>query len=408
MESMDRIKTIRGYEILNAKGNPTVEVEVVTEKGHEGVASVPAGTSTGSYEAFVLIDHEERFSGKGVRKAVRNVNEIIAPALIGQTLDSIEKVDRIMLELDGTDNKSNLGANAILPVSVACAKVRAKAMGLPLYATLTDRKKFRIPNIIATVIAGGEFGVSGLEFEDYLYIFHDFDHFIDQLEALIILRRELENKLKRKYGSFPEDGGALAAPIKTTEEAFNTMLEVAAENKYADKVGLGLDVAASELLENSGKYKVGAGALTREELARYYEKLCQDYPLEYLEDGFHEDDIEGFNLIQKFPGHIQNVGDDLFTSNISRLEMYGKSANGLLLKVNQIGSVSEAIKAAEYANANGIDVTVSLRSGETADDFIADLAVAVGARQIKLGSPVRLERNVKYNRLLKIASEIEK
>lgn len=405
----DTIKSIKAYEILNAKGNPTVEVEIQSKQGFEAIASVPSGTSTGSYEAFVLTDNEKRFYGKGMRKAVNNVNNIIAPALIGKYLENLSDIDRFLLDLDGTPNKSKLGANAILPVSVACAKVIAKSMNRPLYTILSERKEFSIPNIIATVIAGGKHGVSGLEFEDYLYIFHDFPKFSDQLEALVILRKELEKVLIKEYGLFPEDGGALAAPIKSSEEAFKIMLQVIHEQKYDEQVSLGLDVAASELMDiKNNKYKIGQGTLTNKELNAYYLMLAQKYPLDYLEDGFHEDDVEGFALLQKSSIPIQNVGDDLYTSNITRLKKYYKYANGLLLKINQIGTVTEAIDASNFAQSKGMDVTVSLRSGETNDDFIADLAVAIGAKQIKLGSPVRLERNVKYNRLLKIEAELNK
>ena len=403
----DRIKSIEAYEILNAKGNPTVAVTMKSENGAEATASVPAGTSTGTNEAFVLTDHEARYQGKGVRKAVGNVSDIIAPALIGHEISSIEEIDGIMLELDGTKNKSRLGANAILPVSVAFAKVRAKSLGKSLYATLTDRNHYAIPNIIATVIAGGEFGVSGLEFEDYLYIFHEFDSFSDQLEALVKLRKSLEKNITELYGPCMEDGGAIAAPVESTDKAFTIMMDTARQEGYEGKVGLGLDVAASELYDRqSDRYKVGKGMLDRKGLASYYRELCTRHPLEYIEDGFDENDEEGFCLIRDFPFPCQNVGDDLFTSNITFLEKYHRCANGLLLKINQIGTVSEAIKAAAYAQSKGMDVTVSLRSGETDDDFIADLAVAVGAKQIKLGSPVRMERNVKYNRLLRIANEL--
>lgn len=404
---MDRIKNIKAYEILNAKGNPTIESVVETTSGITASASVPSGTSTGKYEAYELHDGGERYDGKGVRKAVDNVNSIIAEKLRGMSLDSIENVDNVMIEIDGTENKSYLGANAILSVSVAVAKARAMVQKVPLYRSLTNRENLFIPDVIATVISGGEFSPSGLDFEDYLYILHDFRHFPDELEALVMMRKKLEKNLKRKYGSFPEDGGALAAPIETTEEAFEMMLSTAEECGYRDNVLLGLDVAASELFDsNTKKYKVRNG-MNAEELATYYDDLIRSYPLTYIEDGFDEDDIEGFRLLTKYGKTIQNVGDDLFTSNVKRLEAYHGAANGLLLKINQIGTVSEAIAAADYAQKAGMDVTVSLRSGETADDFIADLAVAVGARQIKLGSPVRAERNAKYNRLLRISEELE-
>ena len=405
---MDKIKNIKAFEILNAKGNPTVEVELTTEEGYVATASVPSGTSTGSYEAYVLNDGESRYGGKGVRKAVDNVNSIIAPALCGHNLDSQEEIDNMMIQLDGTFNKARLGANSILPVSVAFAKARALSMREPLYANLVKKDRYVLPDVIATMVSGGEFSPSGLDFEDYLYIFHSFPSFDKQMEAIVKLRKSLEKELVGRYGAFPEDGGALAPPLSSTEEAFEVMLKVRDSLDLSDNVTLGLDVAASELYESEEKKYRCKGLMDSKTLAGYYRELIDKYPLTYVEDGFDEDDIEGFRYFsQLLPPAIQNVGDDLFTSNIGRLEAYSSVANGLLLKINQIGSVSEAIKAANYAKEHGMDVTVSLRSGETCDNFIADLAVAIGAKQIKLGSPVRAERNAKYNRLLRIAEELE-
>ena len=401
------IKRITGREILNAKGNPTVEVEVETTTGEISVASVPSGTSTGSYEAFVLNDGGSRYEGKGTRSAASHVSKEIHEALIGKSIDDLARLDRIMIELDGTENKSRLGANAILPVSVAIAKVRALSQRKPLYRSLVEKDTYRVPNVIATMIAGGAFSTSGLEFEDYLYIFDGFDKFEYQMEAIVAVRKQLEKRLKAKYGDVLEDGGALAPPLHSSSEAFEFMLSAAKDCGIEGHITLGLDVAASELFDGSCQlYRVNGG-LSREDLCDYYCKLAKDYPLTYLEDGFGEDDIIGFDLLMKRLPNIQIVGDDLFTSNLSRMQKYHRSANGLLLKINQIGTVSEALDAAKFSEEKGIDVTVSLRSGETTDDFIADLSVAVSSRQIKLGSPVRAERNVKYNRLLRIASELE-
>lgn len=405
---MDRIKNLKAYEILNAKGNPTVEAVVETESGIIAAGSVPSGTSTGKYEAYELHDGGTRYGGRGVRKAVENVNSEIAGILRGMSIANLEDIDNAMIELDGTENKSRLGANAILAVSVAAAKARAAALGLPVYRSLSEKSNFSIPDVIATVISGGEFSPSGLDFEDYLYILHDFCNFSEELEALVIMRKQLEKNLVKKYGVFPEDGGALAAPIQSTEEAFDIMLSTADECGFKKNVSLGLDVAASELFDIDTKiYKV-KGGMKADALAGYYDELIADYPLTYIEDGFNEDDTDGFRLLTKYGNRIQNVGDDLFTSNVKRLESYHDVANGLLLKINQIGTVTEAIAAANYAQREGMDVTVSLRSGETTDDFIADLSVAIGAKQIKLGSPVRAERNAKYNRLLRIAEELER
>ncbi|MDY4610551.1 MAG: phosphopyruvate hydratase [Sphaerochaetaceae bacterium] len=400
----DRIKKITGREILNAKGSPTVEAELVTENGFVAVASVPSGTSTGTYEAYALYDGGTRYDGKGTRKACANINGAINDLLKGKTLENQEALDTMMTDLDGTSNKSNLGANAILAVSVAIAKARALSQGKQTFETLTDAKTYKIPHVIATVIAGGAFGLSGLEFEDYLYILHGFDFFSDQLEAIVRLRKQLGKNLEKMFGTVPEDGGALAAPLHSSDEAFDIMLQTAKECGYEKQVDLGIDAAISEQFDQEKKnYHVQAG-MTSEELCAYYVSLATKYPLTYLEDCFDENDFDGFELLGKALPNVQNVGDDLFASNIKRLEAYHKVANGLLLKINQIGTVSEAIAAANYAKNHGLDVTVSLRSGETTDDFIADLSVALSTRQIKLGSPVRAERNMKYNRLQYIAT----
>ncbi|MCI6673008.1 MAG: phosphopyruvate hydratase [Spirochaetaceae bacterium] len=400
----DTIKRITGREILNAKGNPTVEAQVETASGYVAVASVPSGTSTGSYEAKALFDGGKRYGGKGCLQAASHVSNEINEALAGKSLESQSALDQVMIELDGTQDKSRLGANAILAASVAIAKARALSLHKQTYETLTEAKSYKIPDVIATMVAGGVFGVSGLEFEDYLYIFHGFEKFSDQLEAIVTLRKQLEKNLIKTYGSFPEDGGALAPPLKSTGEAFEVMLETARQCGYEDHVTLGIDAAISEQYDKkTGLYAVKQG-MDRAQLCAYYVELAKKYPLTYLEDCFDEDDIEGFRMLKEALPSVQNVGDDLFTSNIKRLEAYHEAANGLLLKVNQIGTVSEAILAAQYAQTHGMDVTVSLRSGETTDDFIADLSVALSTKQIKLGSPVRAERNVKYNRLQYIAT----
>jgi len=400
----DWIKKITGREILNAKGSPTVEAELLTENGFVSVASVPSGTSIGTYEAYALYDGGQRYDGKGTQKACSHITRAINGLLKGKSLENQEELDNLMNKLDGTPNKSNLGANAILAVSVAIAKARALSQGKYTFETLTDAKSYKIPNVIATVIAGGIFGLSGLEFEDYLYILHDFGCFADQLEAIVRLRKKLGKNLEKIYGTVPEDGGALAAPLKSSDEAFDIMLQTAKECGYEKNVDLGIDAAISEQFDKTTKlYHVQKG-MSSQELCAYYIALATKYPLTYLEDCFDENDFDGFALLKKTLPNVQNVGDDLFTSNIKRLEAHHDVANGLLLKINQIGTVSEAIAAAKYAKNHGLDVTVSLRSGETTDDFIADLSVALSARQIKLGSPVRAERNVKYNRLQYIAT----
>ena len=407
----DYIQTIRGREILNANGKPTVEAELETQNGIRTVASVPSGTSRGKYEAHELYDGGTRFDGFGTRKAAGNITDIISKALKGVDITKQEEIDRIMCELDGTPNKEQLGGNAILAVSVAAMRAGAVASNLPLYQYVSQGKRLvRMPDIVAPVMSGGVFSGSGMEFEDYMYVFHSFERFPDELEALVHLRRSLERRLRAKYGNFPEDGGALAAPCKSTAEAFIWMLDTAAEEGYDSRVSLGLDVAASELLvHDSEKYTLGCHrTFTANQLLNYYTELCSKYPLMLIEDGFDQDDFGSFARLKKQQPAIQIVGDDLFVTNPERLKMGIKqdSANSLLLKINQVGTVTEALQANDLARENGYDVIVSLRSGETPDDFIADLAVGIGARQVKLGSPVRAERNTKYNRLLKIYQEL--
>jgi len=403
----DSIERITGREILNANGKPTVEAIVETKNHIIAVASVPSGTSTGTYEAYELYDGGKRYDGKGTRVASAHVSNEINNALKGMSLEDPAELDKKLIVLDGTTNKSRLGANAILATSVALHKANALTNSKPVYKSLIPQKTtFRVPDIIATVISGGAFSPSGLEFEDYLYILSGFDTFADELEALVTLRKTLEKKLKSRFGEFPEDGGALAAPLETTRKAFDVMLEVVKECGYEKNISLGLDVAASEFFDvDKSMYEFGNG-MDRVQLCEYYFGLCREYPLTLIEDGFSEDDGEGFALLKKLRPDVQVVGDDLFVSNIERLKKYAPCANGLLLKINQIGTVTEAIDAANFAKESGLDIIVSLRSGETTDDFIADLSVALSARQIKLGSPVRAERNVKYNRLLQISEEL--
>lgn len=408
----DYIKEIKGMEILNANGKPTVEAEIVTTQGIRMVASVPSGTSTGKYEAHELYDGGSRYGGYGTKTAAQNISTEINRVLKGVDITKQDEIDQIMCELDGTPNKEKIGGNAILAVSVAAARAGAAASNMPLYRYISQEKRqMRMPDIIATVIAGGAFSDSGMEFEDYMYVFRDFEDFSEELEALVTLRKRLEQRLREQYGKILEDGGALAAPCKTTKEAFQWMMDTAREAGYEKQVTLGLDVAASELFQpETGEYKlINNKIYSKEALLTYYKKLCGQFPLTLIEDGFDQDDFDGFAQLKKEITGIQVVGDDLFVTNTKRLQMgiQHNSANALLLKINQIGTVTEAIQANDLATVNGYDVIVSLRSGETSDDFIADLAVGIGARQIKLGSPVRAERNAKYNRLLKINEEIK-
>lgn len=404
-----KIEQIYAREILNSRGKPTVEVEMTCTNGLTVAASVPSGTSTGKYEALEIYDGGSRYHGKGTRKAVENVNQILAPAVIGMDVTDQRKIDRRLIELDGTKQKSRLGGNAILGVSLVAARAGALALGLPLYRYLGGLSATRLPNVMSTVISGGAFSPSGLEFEDYLYVLDGFSSFHDQMEAISDMRALLQKRCAEKYGVIAEDGGALAPPMSSTEEAFETMLSVARQVGCEKHVFLGLDVAANELFDaQKSCYNMKSGCMEAERLIEYYQQLCRNYPLLYIEDAFHEDDWLHFSQLTSLLPEKQIVGDDLFATNDERLKMgiEKKAANTLLLKVNQIGTVSEALKTAAMAKNNRFEITASLRSGETNDTFQADLAVAVGAKQMKLGSPVRGERNGKYNRLMRIEDDL--
>lgn len=406
------IQQLRGREILNARGKPTVEAELLTSSASTVTASVPSGTSTGKYEAFELYDGGSRYEGYGTRKAAANISGEINDCLRGVALEDLRAIDQRICALDGTPNKSRLGGNALLAVSMAAARAGAAAAGVPLYRWLAgERRKLRMPDLTATVIAGGAFSFSGLAFEDYILVLSGFERFSDELEALVAIRRQLERDVRAKYGDFWEDGGAIAAPIASDGEAFGFMLEAARKAGFEANAALGLDVASSQMYSpEDDLYRFGKlPPQNREQLLETYLGLCREYPLRLIEDGFHEDDFEGSGMLKAAAPSIQVVGDDLFATNLARIRrgIQHDSANTLLLKMNQAGTITEAMDAGRFAQENGYDVIVSLRSGETTDDFAADLAVAVGARQIKAGSPVRAERNAKYNRLLKIQAQLE-
>lgn len=403
------IEMIRAREILSGPGRPTVEVELTTNDGIRVEASVPSGTSKGKYEAWEVYDGGKRFRGLGVKKAAENVNREIAPKLIGENVFAQRRIDNLMIELDGTKNKQRLGGNAILAVSLAVAKAGAAAAGLPLYRYLGGLGSVRLPVPLATVISGGKHSPSSLDFEDYLLIFDGFTSFADALEALVEIRYILGKNLQKKFGLVADDGGALAPPLSDTPQAFDLMLEAVEQAGYGGKVALGLDAAASDLyLEDRGLYNIGGREMEPTELIDYYISLAKQYPLVFIEDPFDQDDFVSFAKLTAALPDRKIVGDDLFVTNPERIKMgiEQKAGNTLLLKVNQIGTVSEAYDAGILALQNGLAVTVSLRSSDTNDSFIADLAVALGAEQIKLGSPVRGERNAKYNRLLKIEAEL--
>ncbi len=407
------IENISAREVLGGAGRPTVEVTLTLDSGASVNASVPSGTSRGGHEAFELFDGEERFKGYGVRKAAATVREKIAPVLKGMCVLDIAALDRRLIELDGTPDKSVLGANAILPVSVAAAKAAALATRLPVYRYLGGQVATRLPMPIATVIAGGEYSPSALPFEDFLYIVEGFSNISDAVEGLAATRARLGALLVQRFGPVAEVGGALAPPLSSVREAFDIMLQAAKDTGCEGRMNLALDVAANEIYDAaSGTYALGDRRVQAPELCGVYLDLVREYPLLSIEDPFHEDDFaahaELVTQLAAAGSRCSVVGDDLFATNPTRIArgIAEKSATELLLKMNQIGTVSEAMQAGIIARENGMAVTVSLRSNETCDPFAADLAVALGAERIKSGSPVRAERNAKYNKLLQIEEEL--
>lgn len=405
----DTIKKITATEILSGIGRPTVEVELVTAKGITVQASVPSGTSRGRYEASEIFDREPRFHGAGVRKVVEKLNTVLAPALIGKPVTEQFVIDQFMNQLDGTENKSNLGGNAILAVSLAVARAGAATLGLPLYRYLGGLGATRLPYPLATVLAGGKHSPSQLDFEDYMLVLNGFDCFSDSLDALAETHYQLGEILRQKFGTVPDVGGAYAPPLNDNYQGLDLLMEAIERAGYGGKIQLGLDIAGSELFNSQkGCYSIEGKEMASDEMIDFYLKLVREYPLVFIEDPFDQDDFESFaKLTSQLPDR-QIVGDDLFATNPARLKrgINEGAGNSLLLKVNQIGTLSEAIEAGKMALENNYSVAVSLRSSDTTDSFIADLAVALGAQQIKLGSPVRGERNAKYNRLLRIEQEL--
>lgn len=407
-----RINRIHAREILDSRGNPTIEVEVET-KMSTGWAAVPSGASTGTYEALELRDKGIRFHGKGVSKAVKNVNKIIFPALKGMVIGDQRKIDQVMLDLDGTHNKKKLGANAILGVSIAAVKAGSLDYKMKLFeyfGTLFSNSKYVLPIPFANVINGGVHAGNELRFQEFMIVPYKAKSFSEAVRMVSEIYHELKILLEESYGSDAinvGDEGGFAPPVESPEEALELLQMAVEEMGYEKKVAYAIDVAASEYYDKkTGKYSLLPGRDMRtDELVDYYEGLVEDFPIISLEDPFAEDDFVGFQKLTKRIGNkIQIVGDDLTVTNTSRIKIgiAKKLCNCLLLKVNQIGTITEAFEAAHLAQKNKWNVMVSHRSGETEDPFIADLAVGIGCGQIKLGAPCRGERTAKYNQLLRI------
>ena len=409
------IVDIYAREILDSRGNPTVEVEVVLEDGTIGRAAVPSGASTGVHEALELRDGDKtRYNGKGVLKAVENVNDIIAEELIGESAFDQREIDFLMLEIDGTENKEKLGANAILGVSMAVAKAAANFLGMPLYRYLGGVNAHLLPTPMMNIINGGAHADNSVDIQEFMLVPAGADTFADSLRMGAEVFHTLKSILKKKgYSTAVGDEGGFAPNLKSNEEALELIVEAIEKAGY--KAGkdafIALDPASSEFFED-GKYVFKWSTkevMTAEQLVKYYEGLINKYPIISIEDGHAEDDWEGWKIMtEAFGDKIQLVGDDIFVTNINRLKRGVEEgvANSILIKLNQIGTVTETIDVVEYARKKGYTAVVSHRSGETEDTFIADFTVAMGTGMIKTGSLSRSERIAKYNQLLRIEEDL--
>ncbi|MCX8041475.1 MAG: phosphopyruvate hydratase [Thermodesulfobacteriaceae bacterium] len=406
---MGKIAQIKAREILDSRGNPTVEVEVLLESGFWGRAAIPSGASTGKYEALELRDKDpKRYLGKGVQKVVFNVSEIIAPQLEGLESSRQSEIDQLLCELDGTENKSRLGANAILGVSLACARATAEELGIPLFMYIGGLRAKVLPVPFLNVLNGGVHADNPLDFQEFMIVPWGANSFKEALRMGVETYQTLKNLLKEKgYSTGVGDEGGFAPQIKSPEEALEFLLKAIEKSGYRpeEDIALAIDVAASELWEEVYKLKGLEQTYTTDELLEYYEKLVKNYPIISIEDPFSEEDERGFKMITQKLGHkIQIIGDDIFVTNPKKIKKgcEEKMANAVLIKLNQIGTLTETISAIELAYQYGWKCMISHRSGETEDTFIADLCVAVNTGQIKTGAPARSERTSKFNQLLRI------
>jgi enolase len=406
---MTEIIAVHGREILDSRGNPTVEVEIATMSGFVGRASVPSGASTGQNEAVELRDGKDRYLGKGVLGAVENVNTELAEVVLGMDVTEGRALDMAMIEADGTSTRERLGANAILGISVAAAKAAAESAGLPLFRYLGGPGAYTLPVPCANILNGGAHAANNLDFQEFMVVPVGFSSFAEALRAVAEVYQHLRKLLseKRLSGGIGDEGG-FAPDLDDNGAALALTAEAVERSGYSvgEQVAFALDPAASEFYENGSYELAGEGrSLSREEMVEYYVRLVEEYPILSIEDGVAEDDWEGWSLLTKELGEkVQLVGDDLFVTN-PKILMQGIEAgigNSILIKVNQIGTLSETFETIDLAHKSGYTAMISHRSGETEDTTISDLAVAVNAGQIKPGAPARGERVVKYNQLLRI------
>jgi enolase len=414
------IKEVIAREILDSRGEPTVEVDLITEKGIFR-ASVPSGASTGEHEAVELRDGSKRYFGKGVLKAVENINKIISKDIKGMDCKNQKEIDEKMIRLDGTKNKSKLGANTILAVSMAVCKAGAAEKNLQLYrhiAELSGNKNLIMPVPSFNVINGGIHVENRLSFQEFMILPTGATSFREALMMGAETYHVLRELIKEKYGANSEnvgDEGGFAPDIKNNEEALKLLKLAIEKSGYAGKIRIGIDAASSEFYDKDGKYNINfKGSVpelkTGNEMIKIYEKMVKEYKVISIEDPFSQDDWTNYSHLEKDLGDkIQIVGDDLLVTNVKRIKeaIEKKACNALLLKINQIGTITEAIEAARLAKEAGWNIMVSHRSGETEDTFIADLVVGLGTGQIKSGAPCRGERTAKYNQLLRIEEELK-
>ncbi|MBU1339434.1 MAG: phosphopyruvate hydratase [Acidobacteria bacterium] len=409
------ITALTGMEILDSRGNPTVKCTVRLQSGASGTAAVPSGASTGTHEALELRDGDKaRYLGKGVLNALNNIDSVIAPAVIG--LDAMDQngLDRTMLNLDGTPSKSKLGANAILAVSMAAACAAAAHRGIPLYASLNKNENYLLPVPMINILNGGSHADNNVDIQEFMIVPLGLPSFKEAIRAAAEVFQNLKKILKRKsYSTSVGDEGGFAPNLKSNEEAIDVILESIVQAGYtpARDISLALDAAATEFFRD-GAYvfdKSDGSRKSAEEMVTFYKKLITAYPIISIEDGCAEDDWEGWALLTRELGHsIQLVGDDLFVTNRERFQegIDRGITNSILIKLNQIGTLSETVSVIRQAHENGYSSVISHRSGETEDTFIADLSVALHTGQIKTGSVCRSERVAKYNRLLEIEGEL--
>lgn len=421
MKEFLEIADVKALEILDSRGNPTVQVEVITENGIEGVASVPSGASTGSFEAVELRDGDKnRYMGKGVQKAVENVNKKIAKKIIGMNVFEQRKIDKELVRLDDTPNKSNLGANSLLGVSLAVAKAAANSLGIELYEYIGGINAKELPIPMMNILNGGKHSDNNINIQEFMIMPIGEITFSERLKRGTQIYHTLKKVLKEKgYSVAVGDEGGFAPNFKNEEDAIENIIEAIKTAGYqpGKDIALALDIASTEMFEEAqkigkdGYYFWKTGELkTREEMIQYLIDLCNKYPIASIEDGLAEEDWNGWQILtEKLKDRIQLVGDDLFVTNPKRLlnGINKNVANAILIKPNQIGTLTETLDTIYIAKSNGYRTVISHRSGETEDTTIADIAVGVNSGQIKTGAPCRTDRVAKYNRLLKIENNLK-